>query len=138
MINISSRSRLVAAASPLAVAVVLAGAQPAWAQEAQPVLTGAASAAVAAQPAQPATGSDNSASPTPSDTDQTGIVVTGFRASLQNSINKKKRADQIVESVSAEDIGKSPACRASRLSGFRVALTSFRSAVSGPIIQPRF
>jgi len=36
------------------------------------------------------------------------IVVTGFRASLENAVNEKKRADQIVESVSAEDIGKLP------------------------------
>jgi len=36
------------------------------------------------------------------------IVVTGFRASLQSAVNVKKRADQIVESVSAEDIGKLP------------------------------
>ena len=36
------------------------------------------------------------------------IVVTGYRASLENAVNKKKTADQIVESVSAEDIGKLP------------------------------
>ena len=36
------------------------------------------------------------------------IVVTGFRASLQSAVNKKKQSDQIVESVSAEDIGKLP------------------------------
>lgn len=36
------------------------------------------------------------------------IVVTGFRASLQSAVNVKKKADQIVESVSAEDIGKLP------------------------------
>jgi iron complex outermembrane receptor protein len=36
------------------------------------------------------------------------IVVTGFRASLQNAINQKRSAEQIVESVSAEDIGKLP------------------------------
>ena len=36
------------------------------------------------------------------------IVITGFRASLQNAVNVKKRADQVVESVSAEDIGKLP------------------------------
>jgi iron complex outermembrane recepter protein len=37
-----------------------------------------------------------------------GILVTGFRASLENAVNEKKRADQIVESISAEDIGKLP------------------------------
>ncbi|MBX3594580.1 MAG: TonB-dependent receptor [Sphingomonas sp.] len=37
-----------------------------------------------------------------------GIVVTGFRAALESAVSTKKRADQIVESVSAEDIGKLP------------------------------
>jgi iron complex outermembrane receptor protein len=100
MISISSRSRLVAAASPLAVAMVLS-ATPAWAQNADPAITGAASAAAAQ--AQP---TDNSASPAAND--QQAVVVTGFRASLQNAVNKKKKSDQIVESVSAEDIGKLP------------------------------
>jgi iron complex outermembrane receptor protein len=36
------------------------------------------------------------------------IVVTGFRASLRSAVVEKKRADSIVESVSAEDIGKLP------------------------------
>jgi iron complex outermembrane receptor protein len=36
------------------------------------------------------------------------IVVTGFRASLANAVAEKKQGDQIIESVSAEDIGKLP------------------------------
>jgi iron complex outermembrane receptor protein len=36
------------------------------------------------------------------------IVVTGFRAALENAVNEKKQRDQIIESVSAEDIGKLP------------------------------
>ncbi len=36
------------------------------------------------------------------------MVVTGYRASLTNAINTKKNRDQIVESVSAEDIGRLP------------------------------
>lgn len=36
------------------------------------------------------------------------IVVTGFRASLESATNTKRRAAQIVESVTAEDIGKLP------------------------------
>jgi iron complex outermembrane recepter protein len=36
------------------------------------------------------------------------IVVTGFRASLESAVAEKKNANQIVESVSAEDIGKLP------------------------------
>jgi iron complex outermembrane recepter protein len=40
--------------------------------------------------------------------EEDAIVVTGFRASLENAVNEKKKAEQIVESVSAEDIGKLP------------------------------
>ncbi|NJS14202.1 MAG: TonB-dependent receptor [Sphingopyxis sp.] len=36
------------------------------------------------------------------------IIVTGFRASLESAVNEKKRNDLILESVSAEDIGKLP------------------------------
>ncbi len=36
------------------------------------------------------------------------IVVTGFRASLESATREKRNAAQIVESVSAEDIGKLP------------------------------
>jgi len=36
------------------------------------------------------------------------IVVTGFRASLQSAQNQKRNADQIVDAIVAEDIGKLP------------------------------
>jgi iron complex outermembrane recepter protein len=36
------------------------------------------------------------------------IIVTGFRASLESAVGEKKRSNQIIESVSAEDIGKLP------------------------------
>ncbi len=45
---------------------------------------------------------------TPAENEEDAIVVTGFRASLENAVNEKKKNDQIVESVSAEDIGKLP------------------------------
>lgn len=41
-------------------------------------------------------------------TDEDTIIVTGFRASLESAVNAKKSADVIIESVSAEDIGKLP------------------------------
>ncbi|VVT12829.1 TonB-dependent receptor [Sphingomonas sp. EC-HK361] len=41
-------------------------------------------------------------------TDDQDIVVTGFRASLESAVAEKKNRDQIVESVSSEDIGKLP------------------------------
>jgi iron complex outermembrane receptor protein len=36
------------------------------------------------------------------------VVVTGIRGSLQNSLGVKRRADGVVDAVSAEDIGKLP------------------------------
>jgi iron complex outermembrane recepter protein len=36
------------------------------------------------------------------------IEVRGFRASLESAVNEKKKNEQIVESVTAEDIGKLP------------------------------
>lgn len=88
--------RLVAATSVRALtasALFAAFAQPAFAQDAAP----------APQDAQPqATAPDQ-----PADA-QGEIVVTGFRASLQSAISAKRNATQIIESLSAEDIGKLP------------------------------
>ena len=36
------------------------------------------------------------------------IITTGYRSSLMNSISAKRNASSIVESISAEDIGKLP------------------------------
>ncbi|MEO7276473.1 MAG: TonB-dependent receptor [Sphingomicrobium sp.] len=100
----SSRARLIAAVSPLAIGIgLLAGAT--GAAQAQDV---AVTGATAQDVPETVPGNDSGASPTPNAADGDAIVVTGFRAALQNAINKKKKADQIVESVSAEDIGKLP------------------------------
>jgi iron complex outermembrane receptor protein len=40
--------------------------------------------------------------------DEQAIVVSGFRASLESAVNEKRSSDVILESVSAEDIGKLP------------------------------
>lgn len=45
---------------------------------------------------------------TATEEEEAAIVVSGFRASLENAVNEKKNNDQVVESVSAEDIGKLP------------------------------
>ncbi len=45
---------------------------------------------------------------TDTQSEPTEVVVTGFRGSLQNSIADKRESDQIVESITAEDIGKLP------------------------------
>ena len=67
-------------------------------------------AIVAAAVAAPALAQDSvpQAESAPQDDPASTIVVTGFRAALENAVNVKKNAQTIVESVSAEDIGKLP------------------------------
>lgn len=67
------------------LAMCLVAVSPAWAQE---------------QP-QPQASEDNAG-------DGGGIIVTGFRAALDSSARIKRNAAVIVDSVSAEDIGKLP------------------------------
>jgi TonB-dependent receptor len=43
-----------------------------------------------------------------SDNDQSVVVVTGFRASLNSALNTKKNTDGIVDVIKAEDIAKFP------------------------------
>ncbi len=69
--------------------VAATGAAPAFAQETAPAATPQAETA-------------------PQDDPNSTIVVTGFRAALESAVNVKKNAQTIVESVSAEDIGKLP------------------------------
>ena len=106
MMSTSSRWRLAAAVSPRAMMIA---ATPAFAQDStQPVITGAESEATAAQtppPSDTAANAENSDQP---QTNDSGIVVTGFRASLRSSTAKKKNSETVVESVTAEDIGKLP------------------------------
>jgi len=82
----------------MGIALAMVGTAPAMAQD----IAAEASAAAAAVAQEPV--------PEPESVEDDGdtIVVTGFRAALESAVNKKKRADQIVESVSAEDIGKLP------------------------------
>lgn len=47
-------------------------------------------------------------SATPKTDDSTTVVVTGIRRGIQSAITAKKKSEQIVEAVSAEDIGKLP------------------------------
>ena len=49
---------------------------------------------------------DDAASPAPSGEEE--IVVTGFRRALESAVRTKRDQEQIVESVTAEDIGKLP------------------------------
>lgn len=103
MVRISSRSRLAAAVSPIAISMMLV-ATPAWAQEAQEDQAEQTEEAGLPDQAAPAE-ADEGATPEPQERD---IVVTGFRQALESAVTKKKRSDQVVESVSSEDIGKLP------------------------------
>ena len=66
--------------------------------------------------AQPAFAQDTAAPATPqptdaaqsSDTSADDIVITGFRGSIRSAIVAKRDATQIIESLSAEDVGKLP------------------------------
>jgi TonB-dependent receptor len=40
--------------------------------------------------------------------EQAEIVVTGYRASLQNALNQKRRSNQIIDAITAEDIADFP------------------------------
>jgi iron complex outermembrane receptor protein len=150
MTNALSRSRLTSATSHFAVAVMLVSASPAWAQDPQPTTADAQAAAAQAaavdasaqstddQTEATATGpaSPEGASPT-SEADQGAIVITGFRASLQNAVNKKKNSEQIVESVSAEDIGKLPDASIGEAIARLPGLTSQRLSGRADVISIR-
>jgi len=100
MMKITTRTRFVAATSSLAMATMLAS-SPAFAQD-----TTAASVAVTGAASQDTVAQDPA--PTPPAAEEPGIVVTGFRAALRSATAKKKNAETVVESVTAEDIGKLP------------------------------
>lgn len=100
MSMISGRALRFATASTLTIGVALGFASPAFAQVTPPVPV---------EEDAPAKPEAEAASPAPADAPvDEAIVVTGFRASLQSAVSTKKRQEQIVESVSAEDIGKLP------------------------------
>lgn len=82
------------------VALTLAAADPASAQE-------AAQTAADAEPATQAPTADQ-ANPPQAETDKNVIVVTGIRASLRSARNIKKNSEQIVDSITASDIGALP------------------------------
>ena len=114
MMSKSSRSQMFAATSSLALAAALGSATPAFAQDAsttaaqqaqtaQEAQAAAAKPQVAAQQAQ-----DAAANAQSSDQPNSSIVVTGFRAALRSATAKKKNSETVVESVTAEDIGKLP------------------------------
>lgn len=69
--------------------------------------------------------------------EEEAIVVTGFRASLQNAVNEKKKSEQIVESVSSEDIGKLPDASIGEAIARLPGLTSQRQGGRSNVISIR-
>ncbi len=100
MTHFTSRTRLAAAASPIAIALAML-ASPAVAQD-----DAVANPVAGTEEGETATG--DTPAPGPAADDTGSIVVTGYRAALRNATNTKKRQDQIVEAVNSEDIGKLP------------------------------
>ncbi|SEL98343.1 iron complex outermembrane recepter protein [Sphingomonas palmae] len=117
----SVRAQLGLRASALTIAgvMLLAGGN-AWAQQAGTATANPTGAITETQPAPPADPTpDANANPDPtaeatptSDASDVGegtdIVVTGIRAGLAKSADIKRRSTLIVDSVSAEDVGKLP------------------------------
>jgi iron complex outermembrane receptor protein len=93
--------------STTALTAIIAAASPAIAQD-QPAPVDP-NATAQTSPATPATNADAQQSPAAAGgTDDTPIVVTGMRRSLQSARNVKRNSDQIVDAIVAADIGKLP------------------------------
>lgn len=75
------------------------------------LFSGTAMAQAATQPSQDtpqASATTESSAAPQSETTDPDIVVTGIRASLQSAVEAKRNAPAIVDSISAEDIGRFP------------------------------
>ena len=101
-------------------------AAPAMAQDQQQQPAGPPDPTVQAQeqPADPEAGQLPAVATDPAPAEDTAIVVTGIRRSLQSAQNIRRNSEQIVDSVVAEDIGKLPdlntAQTAARIPGVQV------------------
>lgn len=95
------------AASCAAVLLGLALSASASAQQTQPPPQPTDNQAAPAKPDSKTAGKKNKKSEdTVSNLD--AVVVTGIRASIENSLRAKQNSDNIIEAISAEDIGKLP------------------------------
>jgi len=100
---------------PLAIAcatalIALAGASPAWAQQAQEPQSTDKTQNTPSTPAQKPAQKDQKQTPKSENraTNLDAIVVTGIAGSIENALKTKQNANNIVEAISAEDIGKLP------------------------------
>ena len=86
--------------SALSLALIIAGASAASAQTATPATPDATTPVAEPAPA------DRQATTAPPVEDE--VIVTGIRASLANALRAKRDAPQVLDAISAEDIGKFP------------------------------
>lgn len=109
--GIGIRGSLLAAASFLTIAQA-GGVSAQQSSTTQGVIQSAPTAQAASPSAVAADQQGEAANPTPpasvAAADEGDIVVTGIRASQQRAINTKRQAVSVVDSISAEDIGKLP------------------------------
>ncbi|MGK6356445.1 TonB-dependent receptor domain-containing protein [Sphingomonas sp. DT-207] len=80
---------------------------PGMAQAEDRIMLPEAARPLAAPETPPANSPQDGASAQPASSDEE-VVVTGFRASLQNSLNVKRTSNQIVDAITAEDIADFP------------------------------
>ena len=99
--NIMGNAALVRRLALLATVSALGFAGTALAQTTAPVATGPSTPQGNAQDPTPTSGTDDSA-------EGADIVVTGIRASQERAIALKRNAASVIDSISAEDIGKLP------------------------------
>lgn len=125
----------------LAAVSLLAIATPALAQQAedqpQSVLGGDTSAAPAGDAAPDAPAGDSTPRSSEAGEQSEDIVVTGFRQSLRTSINAKRNADRVVESLAAEDLGKLPEASIAESLARLPGLTTNRDRGNGTQISIR-
>lgn len=93
--------------SPLAFAIAATLSLPTAASAQQATAQDGTTPTEIPTPADAASASGAPAPPPVEDLDT--VKVTGYRASLQKSLNIKRNADAIVDAISAEDVGKFPA-----------------------------
>jgi len=91
-----------------AMATVLVWAAPALAQERRAEPQDSQIKDSTAQPAEVQAGQTAAGTPIAEDGDEGEIVVTGLRESLRRAVDIKRSAENIVDSIVADDIGKLP------------------------------
>lgn len=98
-----------AAASAFVVVAAASFAAPAFAQESTAADNTAVTATTGgAGDANPAKSTTPSANPTEIGDTEGEIIVTGIRASLQGARDRKRNAEQVIDSITAQDIGALP------------------------------